>query len=63
MSAGEVVMYRDRDGAHFGYLRRRGYKWAQVEVAGAVKRVPLESVRQWPPVREERAVTNVRRGK
>ena len=59
-----TVYYRDASGcAHFGQLLKRGHKWAHVQVAGAIKRVPLEAVKPWPPVRESAPVKPVKRGR
>ena len=59
-----IVYYRDDSGcAHFGQLVKRGHKWAHVHVAGAVKRVPLDAVKPWPPVREAAPATPVKRGR
>jgi len=59
----EVVYYRDKTGAHFGYLMERGYKWAYVEVCGKRKRVPATDVKAWPPPKPDFTTANVKRGR
>jgi hypothetical protein len=59
-----VVYYRDDSGrAHFGHLVERGYKWARVRHGDSTRRVPVEDVRPWPPVREAVTTRPVKRGR
>ena len=61
MNPGQTVYFKTRDGARFGTFVDAGYKWAQVKVAGSVKRVAIADVMPWPPVRVEVETKNVKR--
>lgn len=63
MTPGAVVYYRDKTGAHFGHLVESGYKWARVRHGDTVRRVPVQDIRPWPPVRVERPAQPVKRGR
>lgn len=63
MTPGDTVYYRTERGCRFGRLVRAGYKWADVEVCGKTKHVPLADVKPWPPERVESAPVKVKRGR
>ena len=58
MEAGQTVYYKDAKGARFGTFVDAGWKWANVRVAGSVKKVLIADVMPWPPARQE--VTNTK---
>jgi len=59
---GDTVCFVDNQRFHFGTLVGSGYKWAQVRVAGTVKKVLLEDIKAWPPERITAPAKHVRRG-
>lgn len=61
MSDRETVYFRDKNGAHFGYLISRGRVWAYVNVNGKKKQVPVGDVKQWPPPPPESVASRMRR--
>ena len=63
MNVGDVVYYRDENGAHFGRLRSLGRKWAVIEGGWKRRRVPVADVKPWPPVREAVTTRPVKRGR
>jgi hypothetical protein len=60
---GEMVYYLDERGMHFGYLVKRGYKWATVRHGEDTRRVPVSGVRLWPPSQADAPGRPVKRGR